>query len=169
MNRKTFGDFKGSINFYLSHVSEMSFVVLQLFPNLAPHKAGCISPLINETESKSETKNSSLRLSNKFKLHSVWTRLPFTERKEYGTACFHQSSGHYRVSTRRYQLIYRNYMRLKVIRTKMQNEWSTCSPSLEWYHHRYIILPNSWIWAIIITVVILQIIDALKRKQTIKD
>lgn len=64
---------------------------------------------------------------------------------------------------------YKNYMRLKVIRTKMQNEWSTCSPSLVWYHHRYIILPNSWIWAIIITVVILQIIDALKRKQTIKD
>lgn len=56
MNRKTFGDLKGSIIFYLSHVSEMSFVVLQLFPNLAPHKAGCISPLINETENKVKPK-----------------------------------------------------------------------------------------------------------------
>ena len=36
--------------FYLSHESFMSFVVLQLFPTLAPHKAGCISPLQNTTQ-----------------------------------------------------------------------------------------------------------------------
>lgn len=34
--------------FYLSHESLMSLVVLQLFPTLAPHKAGCMSPLTNK-------------------------------------------------------------------------------------------------------------------------
>lgn len=43
--RRPIWEFIGSTLFYLSHVSEMSPVVLQLFPTLAPHRAGCISPL----------------------------------------------------------------------------------------------------------------------------
>lgn len=46
--RKT--DFLCMNNIYLSHVSAMSLVVLQLFPTWAPHSAGCISPLRNQKE-----------------------------------------------------------------------------------------------------------------------
>lgn len=35
------------------------------------------------------------------------------------------------------------------------------------YHHRYFILPLSWLWAIIITIIILQIINSLQKSCSI--
>jgi hypothetical protein len=66
---------KNMKSIYLCQLSEMSLVVLQLFPTLKPHRAGCMSPLLNKLIIYVDTFYAYI----KKKKSIVIIRLPFTK------------------------------------------------------------------------------------------
>lgn len=146
---------------YLSHVSAMSLVVLQLFPNLNPHRAGCKSPLLIKKTNK----------SNKIIIQGVnfdnLIEKPQLEIQDYHSQSEKKIERPDFISAR----VITGYLTEEeafYTRTSLVLE-QICIEKIAIIHPcdinvSLIILPDSWLRSISVTIIILQIINTLQTK-----